>query len=112
MKASPDLEKRIVVVALIAALAAAVAWLFVPAYNHGDTVAQGNGAHVYPLLMLPVVFAALPLFAPDWRHRATVISAWLLLAFCMVSGFTIGYFYWPSFCLMVIATYAGAREPG
>ena len=102
-------EKWIATAALIAAVAASVAWVFVPAYNHGETVAEENGyGSIYPLLALPIVFASLPLFAPGWRHRATVIAAWLLLAFCLVSGFTIGLFYWPSFVLMVIAAYAGA----
>jgi hypothetical protein len=110
MKRSLDLEKWVGVLALAAAAGAALAWVFVPAYGGGATVAEENGAgSTYPLLVLPVLFAALPLLAPGWRHQATVTSAWLLLAFCMVSGFTIGYFYWPSFVLMVIAGYAGAH---
>jgi EamA domain-containing membrane protein RarD len=103
-------EKWIAAVALFAALAASVAWGIIPAYNDGITVVEENGDHVYVFLVLPVLFAALPLLASGWRHQATVISAWLLLAFCVVTGFTIGFFYWPSFVLMVAAAYAGARE--
>jgi hypothetical protein len=68
-----------------------------------------DGDHVWVFLALPVLFSALPLLASGWRHQATVTAAWLLLAFCLLTGFTIGLFYWPSFVLMVIAAYAGAR---
>ena len=110
MKGSADLEKWIGVAAFLAAVAASVAWVFVPAYNAGATVADENGASgTYPLLILPVVLAGIPLLAASWRHGATVLSAWLLLGWCLLTGFTIGLFYWPSFMLMVLAAYAGAH---
>ena len=110
MRGSPDLEKWIGVAALIITVAASVAWIFVPAYNGGATVADENGSgSTYPLLVLPVLLAAIPLLAPGWRHGATVLSAWLLLGWCLVTGFTLGLLYWPAFCFMVLAAYAGAR---
>jgi hypothetical protein len=109
MKASTDLEKWIGAAAFLVAVAASVAWIFVPAYNGGATVADVNGANsTYPLLVVPVLLAVIPLLAPGWRHGATVLSAWLLLGWCLLTGFSIGVFYWPSFMLMVLAAYAGA----
>jgi hypothetical protein len=102
-------EKWIGVTAFIAAVAASVAWIFVPAYNDGATVADENGASsTYPLLVIPALLAVIPLVTPGWRHGATVLSAWLLLGWCLLTGFTLGLFYWPSFVLMVLAAYAGA----
>jgi hypothetical protein len=98
--------------AALTTVAASVAWLFVPAYGHGVTVADENGNGIYALLLAPVVIAALPMLAGSRRHRATVISAWLLTASCLVSGFTIGYFYWPSALLLILAAYSGARVDG
>ena len=109
MKNPPDLEKWIGVAAFLAVVIASVAWVFVPAYNGGATVAEENGSgSTYPLLVLPVLLAVIPLLAPGWRHGATVLAAWLLLGWCLLTGFTLGLLYWPSFMLMVLAAYAGA----
>jgi hypothetical protein len=97
MKSSLDSEKWIGLLALGASVGASITWLF----HTTDSI--------YPWLALPVLCAALPLLAVGWRHRATVISAWLLLAYCTVTGFSIGILYWPSFMLMVAAAYAGAH---
>lgn len=94
---SLDLEKWIGIAALGASCAASITWLF----HVTDSM--------YPWLALPVLFAVLPLLASGWRHQATVVSAWLLLVYCTITGFSIGVLYWPSFMLMVAAAYAGAH---
>jgi hypothetical protein len=109
MSSRLELEKWLGIAAWLAALIASVAWVFVPAYGDGVTVAEENGSYVYGLLLIPPAVATLPLLAQASKHAATVISAWVLTLFCFITGFTIGYFYWPSALLMLLAAYVGAR---
>jgi hypothetical protein len=108
MKDESALEKWIGAAAFLAVLAASVAWLVVPG-GDAATLPDEIGSSAYAWLALPVLFAGLPMVAPSSRHPATVISAWLLLAYCTVTGWSIGILYWPAFCLMVAAAYVGAH---
>ena len=65
--------------------------------SDGTTLLDENGSWVALLLCVPVVLAALGLWGAI-RGRKTLawVSAGVLLAFCVVGGFSIGLFYLPA----------------
>jgi cytochrome bd-type quinol oxidase subunit 2 len=105
---SSALERWLAGAALFVALSASLAWLLVPGTD-AATLPDEIGSSAYAWLALPLLIASLPILARRQQHRATVIAAWLMLAYCTITGFSIGILYWPSFVLMVLAAYAGAR---
>lgn len=74
-----------------------------------STLADVNGPRVYFILLIPVIFAVLPLLTPARRMRSAVsmLSALLLVAFVLVTGFSIGLLYTPSAGFAVVAAVAG-----
>jgi hypothetical protein len=93
---------------LLFAAAAAVFLLVVPVYTgsfpngrFSATLVQVNGTWS----IIPVLFpAALALAALVFRKRAVrVIAAILIGGFAIVSGFSIGLFYFPSAAAMLLA---------
>ena len=109
MAHSSVLERWIAGVALFIALSASLAWLVIPG-SDANTLPDEIGSSAYAWLAVPLLIASLPIGARRQQHHATVVAAWLMLAYCTVTGFSIGMLYWPSFCLLVGAAYAGARQ--
>jgi hypothetical protein len=109
MHHSSVLERWIAGAALFIALSASVAWLLIPG-SDATTLPDEIGSSSYAWLAVPLLIASLPIVARHRQHPATVIAAWLMLAYCTVTGFSIGILYWPSFSLLVGAAYAGARD--
>jgi hypothetical protein len=108
-----------------AAAAAAAYWAFADSYSTarcsgpgrcaavGQTLGEVNGDWVFILILVPVGFAialwaALALGLPNGL-RWTVVSVYL--AFCFITGFSIGLFYWPSAFLAVIAAALASSPP-
>ena len=96
------------------AWAAAIGLAFAPVYSNGDTILDSGreqgalgGAIVvllFPVLLtLPAVAAVL--FVREWRWRQTVLwgSAVVLLALCILTGFTIGMFFAPAALTIFLA---------
>jgi Na+/H+-dicarboxylate symporter len=61
-----------------------------------------------PMLVVPVAVAAVPVFARSSRHAraADLGAAALMLAFVVISSFSIGMHYAPSFLLLLLAALA------
>jgi hypothetical protein len=78
--------------------------------SDGATLLEENGPWVALLLCVPVVLAALGLGGAI-RGRKTLawVSAGVLLAFCVVGGFSIGLFYLPAGLSLLVA--AGLCRP-
>jgi hypothetical protein len=121
------IEIWLMAAATVAALAASLAWLLVPAYTSTHThdgsthsheteelsLVEHEGAWVVPLLAIPVLVAAAPLVVR--RPNVTRIAAALMFAFALVTGFTVGLYYWPAVALLVGAAvasgYRSERSP-
>jgi hypothetical protein len=89
---------------LALAIAAAIFVLSFPFYYSLDgslTLIGANGSWVLIPILLPVVVAALPLAL--YSRAMRVISAVLLGAFVLLSGFTIGLCYLPAAVAMAMA---------
>lgn len=115
-------KRRVQFVALVLVVAAGVILLVVPTYmtvtssSDGPEVTSSQtmlavvGPWLFVVLLAPVLFAALPLFA---RGRAwavlSVVSAILLGGFVLLSLLTIGIFFVPGAVLSVIAACLPAR---
>src|SRR5947208_1497015 len=91
-------EMALVVVALLSAMAASLAWFLVPAASSTNTVhgvvqhysrtlSEQNGTVSVWWFIAPVLITFVPLFLPRARHSLTVIAASLLLLFCLLTGF-------------------------
>jgi lipopolysaccharide export LptBFGC system permease protein LptF len=118
MRATAPRASKLAVAALAAATAGSVLLLFLPVYTestnngpeHGATLIETQGAGVAALLALPVAVIAVPLLVAE-RHRRSAlrIVAALVLAFALVTGFSIGEFYLPAAILLVLAARAARR---
>lgn len=78
------------------------------------TLLEVNGPRVMWFLLAPVVLAAVPL-ALNWtafRGPARALTAFLLVGFCLLTGFSIGLFYLPSAIAMAAAAIWGAVSDG
>jgi hypothetical protein len=95
---------KLAALSLALAVGAAIFLLSFPFYSGFDgsiTLMAANGSWVLIPILLPVLFAAVPLV-----HRARVmrvISSVVLGAFVVVSGFALGLYYLPATIAMVVA---------
>ena len=78
--------------------------------SDGATLIDENGPWVALVLCVPVVLVALGLWGAI-RGRKTLawVSAGVLLAFCVLGGFSIGLFYLPAGLLLLLAAGLTAR---
>jgi hypothetical protein len=116
-------------VSLLCALAASVALLWLPLYQglsvrtqtgaawqrgaeRRATLREVNGPAVYGLLAAPVGLAAIPLVLRRYRvwRRAVQATAVLLIAFVLLTGFSVGFFYAPSALAMAVAALKELRR--
>lgn len=123
--------------ALLAALAASAYWTFAPAYESyvttggvgitapgglsggaaasRETLLEVQGPGVLVILAVPVVISALPLLVRSPGARAGVgwLSAFLVTAFALLGGFSIGLLYLPAAAVLwaaaVVATVLARR---
>jgi hypothetical protein len=87
------------------------AWaLFGSAYSSGESVLEANpGAPVAvaaPLVVAATVWLLLHLacrYDATWARRAASLLAWLLVAFAVITGFSIGLFVLPAAVALVAA---------
>lgn len=86
--------------------------LFAPAYSSGETILEANAefsarvAIAAPLLVTSTVWLLLHVacrFDATWACRAASTVAWLLVAFALITGFSIGLFLVPCAVMLVIA---------
>ena len=77
------------------------------------TLLETNGAGVALLLAVPVAIAAFPLVLRGHRgwRGAVWASAGLLCMFFLLTGFSIGAFYWPSVVALGVAAVLERRGP-
>ncbi len=88
-------------VSFLVALVTSLALVVVPLYSDGLTLAQRSGPGSYAIIAVPVVIAALPLL---WRHtKAITVAIFLLLAFIILTGFSIGAAYLPAWIVTLLA---------
>ena len=75
-----------------------------------ETLLSVNGPRVLPVVLLPVVLAAIPLLrgTPHQRRVRSAVVAVLLVGFTILGGFTIGLFYVPSALAMLVLAIIGA----
>jgi hypothetical protein len=125
LKAVAQLDKRPRFAALTAlgmALAAAVFVAFAPCAYRGQTAVHPtdggptetttfcrsffavNGWRALSAVLLPVVLAGLGVVGAraGWR-KAQWLGAVLLVAFCLLTGFSVGLFYMPAAAALVVA---------
>ena len=87
------------------------AWaLFGSAYSSGESVLEENAdatvALAAPLVLAATVWALLHVacrFDAIWARRSATVLAWLLVAFAVITGFTIGLFVLPAAIALVAA---------
>ena len=98
--------------AVMCAAAFTVWALFAPGYSSGETILEANPefsvrvAIAAPLLLTSTVWVLLHVacrFDATWARRAASTIAWLLVAFALVTGFSIGLFVVPGAVVLVIA---------
>jgi hypothetical protein len=98
--------------AVVYAVAFTVWALIAPAYSSGETILEENPelsvriAIALPLLITATVWLLLHLacrFDAARTRRAAAIVAWLLVAFAVITGFSIGLFVLPGAVLLVAA---------
>lgn len=65
-----------------------------------------------PILAVPVVLAAIPVALQRTRYvrGARIVAGTLLMAFVVVTGFSIGLYYLPSAVAMTVAATSGQRQ--
>ena len=127
----PAASTWVALIALALALAAGLWLAFYPdlyssvsetASSTGVTTEQSghaslideNGNWVIALLAVPVALTGLGVLGAARRNRILVWgAAWVLLAFSLISGFSIGLFYAPSAVALLVAAALGAprRSP-
>ena len=121
---TPELRwlRGVPVVALLLALTASVALLFLPFYGNYEvgaeptgtaTLIEVNGSGVVILLALPVLFTAV--IALVRRRRAVLLSALctaLLAAFVLLGFASIGMFYLPALIVAAVGVIARALRIG
>ncbi len=92
------------------ALFASCLLLVLPVYSIGSSESNSlrhatllgvNGPLALVALAIPVLIALLPLLIPKFSAR--LIAGVILLVFAVISGFSMGLFYFPSAILMVMA---------
>ena len=92
------------------AFAASCLLLFLPVYSIGSSESNSlrhatllgvNGPLAVVAVAIPVLIALVPLLIPKFSAR--LIAGLILLAFAVISGFSIGLFYFPSAIMMVMA---------
>ncbi len=93
--------------------AAFTAWaLFAPAYSSGETLLEANPelsvrlAVAAPLVVTSTAWLLLHVacrFDAIWARRAALAVAWLLVAFAVVTGFSIGLFVLPGAVVLLAA---------
>jgi hypothetical protein len=93
--------------------AAFTAWaLFGSAYSSGETILEENPeftvrvAIAAPLVLASTVWLLLHVacrFGAIWARRAASVLAWLLVAFAVVTGFSIGLLVLPAAVALVAA---------
>jgi hypothetical protein len=106
--------RRLIILAALAALLAAVALAVIPVYasstGERSTLVDVNGAAVLLVLLLPVLLAASPLLARGPGQVLLAASCGTLLAvFCVLGGFTVGSYYLPAATLLLAAAAVGLR---
>jgi hypothetical protein len=106
--------RRLIVLAALAALLAAVALALIPVYasstGERSTLVDVNGAAVLLVLLLPVLLAASPLLARGPTQVLLAASCGTLLAvLCVLGGFTVGSYYLPAATLLLAAAAVGLR---
>ena len=89
------------------------AWaLFGSAYSSGETILEENPERLVlvavaaPLVLASAVWLLLHVacrFDATWARRAASAVAWLLVAFALITGFSIGLFVLPGAVLLVVA---------
>jgi hypothetical protein len=118
------MARRLVLGSLAFAAAASVVLVVVPSYRQetlttfadddpstattvatsSRTVVDVHGPRALVVLAVPVFLAALPLAAPRaWLRSTTTVAAILLVAFVLVTGFSVGLAYIPAAALMSLA---------
>jgi hypothetical protein len=101
-------KARLTAISFGLAAAAAVFLFVVPVYSgfrdHQTvraTLIEVNGAWAIIPVMFPVVVAFLPVL---FRKQAVrIITAFIMLGFTIISGFSIGLFYGPAGIMMLLA---------
>jgi hypothetical protein len=71
-----------------------------PSVRHA-TLPDVNGPRVLVALAIPVLITLVPMLVPKYGVR--IIAGLILVAFAVVSGFSIGLFYFPSAIMMLMA---------
>jgi hypothetical protein len=89
------------------------AWaLFESAYSSGETILEENPERLVlvavaaPLVLASAVWLLLHVacrFDAIWARRAASVLAWLLVAFAVITGFSIGLFVLPAAIALVAA---------
>jgi hypothetical protein len=89
------------------------AWaLFGSAYSSGETILEENPERLVliavaaPLVLASAVWVLLHVasrFDAIWARRAASVLAWLLVAFAVITGFSIGLFVLPAAIALVAA---------
>ena len=100
---------RLIMLAALAALLAAVALTVIPVYasSTGErrTLVDVNGFVVLLVLLLPVLLAASPLLVRGGTGQVLLAAGCgtLLAVFCVLGGFSVGSYYLPAAALLLAA---------
>jgi hypothetical protein len=102
-------QMALIGLAVAAATAPAIFFLYVPVYSSGRTLVEVNGSDAAPALIIPIVLTAIPALSrrPDSRTRVCASLGVLLSVLCFIGGFSIGFFYVPAALLLVAAAAVG-----
>jgi hypothetical protein len=101
--------RRLIVLAAVAALLAAIALSVIPVYasstGNRSTLIDVNGAAVLLVLLLPVLLAASPLLGRGGAGQVVLAASCgtLLAVFCVLGGFSVGSYYLPAAMLLLAA---------
>ena len=76
-----------------------------PSVRHA-TLLSVNGPRAVLGLAVPVLIALVPILIPKFSAR--IIAGLILIAFAVISGFSIGLFYFPSAIMMLMASLVSA----
>ena len=106
--------RRLIVLAALAALVAAVALAVIPVYasstGERSTLVSVNGAAVLLVLLVPVLLAASPLLARGPTQVLLAAGCGTLLAvLCVLGGFSVGPYFLPAATLLLAAAAVGLR---
>lgn len=118
-----DRQRVVQLVAFVAAVVGGIVMFLVPAYNTVSESSDGqavestrtllevNGPWMIGVALIPVVLAGIPLLLRE-RARApiSITTTVLLVAFVVVSGFTIGMFFFMAAICAVVALFVPATR--